>query len=182
MKIYTRTGDDGSTSLFSGERVAKDALRVEAYGTVDELNSHLGLARASAPQALVEEYLVKLQNQLFVVGADLATTAGSMRSRIVRIEERDVLWLEQEIDRMTAELPPLRSFVLPGGTISAANVHVARTICRRAERQVIELSREETLGAILVYLNRLSDFLFTLARYENFLAGVSEEKWSVSQG
>jgi len=182
MKIYTRTGDDGSTSLFSGERVAKDALRVEAYGTVDELNSHLGLARASTPQALVEEYLVKLQNQLFVAGADLATTADSTRSRIVRIEESGVLWLEQEIDLMTVELPPLRSFVLPGGTISAAHIHVARTICRRAERQVIELSRQETLGAILVYLNRLSDFLFTLARYENFLAGVSEEKWSVSQG
>lgn len=182
MKIYTRTGDDGSTSLFSGERVAKDALRVEVYGTVDELNSHLGLARGSGPQASVEEYLVKLQNQLFVAGADLATTADSTRSRIVRIQDKDILWLEQEIDRMTAEIPPLRSFVLPGGTISAAHIHVARTICRRAERQAIELARQEMLGAILVYLNRLSDFLFTLARYENFLAGVSEEKWSVTQG
>lgn len=181
MKIYTRTGDDGSTSLFSGERVAKDALRVEAYGTVDELNSQLGLARASAPQALVEEYLVRLQNQLFTAGADLATSADSTRSRIVRILDKDVAWLEQEIDRMTETLPPLRSFVLPGGTIPAAHIHVARTICRRAERQTIELSRREALGAILVYLNRLSDFLFTLARYENFLAGVSEEKWIVAQ-
>lgn len=181
MKIYTRTGDDGSTSLFSGERVGKDALRVEAYGTVDELNSHLGLARASTPQALVMEYLVTLQNQLFTAGADLATTADSTRSRIVRIRDKDVIWLEQEIDRMTETLPPLRSFVLPGGTVSAAHIHVARTICRRAERQAIELSRREALGPILVYLNRLSDFLFTLARYENFLAGVSEEKWSVAQ-
>ena len=181
MKIYTRTGDDGSTSLFSGERVSKSSLRVEVYGTVDELNSHLGLARASSVHPQIETCLTTLQNQLFVAGADLATTAESSRARIVRIQEQDTLWLEKEIDSMTAMLPALRSFVLPGGTLAASHLHVARTICRRAERQAISLSYQEPISSeILVYLNRLSDFLFTLARYENFLSGVSEEKWSVT--
>lgn len=181
MKIYTRTGDDGSTSLFSGERVSKSSLRVEVYGTVDELNSHLGLARASSAHPQIETYLTTLQNQLFVAGADLATTAESSRARIVRIQGQDAIWLETEIDSMTATLPALRSFILPGGTLTAGHLHVARTICRRAERQAILLSHQEPISSeMLVYLNRLSDFLFTLARFENLLSGVSEEKWSVT--
>ncbi len=179
MKIYTRTGDNGSTSLFSGERVSKACLRVDVYGTVDELNSHLGLARASSSHPQVEGYLVILQNQLFVAGADLATTLDSTRSRIVRIQAKETTWLEAEMDRMTETLPALKSFILPGGTAAAGHLHVGRTICRRAERQAIELgSQEEVSSEILIYLNRLSDFLFTLARYENHLSGISEEQWS----
>jgi cob(I)alamin adenosyltransferase len=182
MKIYTRTGDDGSTSLFSGERVPKTDLRVKTYGTIDELNSQLGAARAFLPHATVEEYLVGLQNQLFIVGADLATIPRDSGKEAVRIKEAECLWLETEIDLMTSRLPTLRNFILPGGSPAAAHIHIARSICRRAERQVLDLSQREPVNKdLLIYLNRLSDFLFTLARYENMLKDINEAKWSIKQ-
>jgi len=180
MKIYTKTGDDGTTSLFSGGRVSKSHLRVEAYGTVDELNSALGLARALKPSAQADDWLAQVQRQLFHLGADLATPLESQSSWVVRMDAETVTWLEAGIDAMMAELPPLTNFILPGGTPAAAQIHVARTVCRRAERMVVLLQQHEALGGYaLAYLNRLSDFLFVLARWENFRAGVPEAKWSV---
>lgn len=179
MKIYTKTGDDGTTSLFSGGRVTKTHLRVEAYGTVDELNSVLGVARAQQPHARTDDWLAQMQRQLFNLGADLATPLDAKADWIVRMDAQTVQWLEQVIDDMTAELPPLTNFILPGGTLAAAHIHVARTVCRRAERIVVALQEQEPVGEqVLNYLNRLSDMLFTLARWENMQAGIAEDKWS----
>lgn len=179
MKIYTKTGDDGTTSLFSGGRVSKIHLRVEAYGTIDELNSVLGVARAAKPHAQTDAWLERIQNQLFHLGADLATPLDAKSEWVVRMDAATVTWLEETIDAMTAELPPLTAFILPGGTLSAAHIHVARTICRRVERIVVALQNQEPIGEhVLNYLNRLSDFLFTLARWENMQAGIPEDKWS----
>jgi cob(I)alamin adenosyltransferase len=176
MKIYTKTGDDGSTALFSGGRVAKTHLRVEAYGTVDELNSVLGVVRAHGPQA--DAWLAQIQSQLFHLGADLATPLDARADWVVRVDAEAVAWLEARIDEMTAELPPLTNFILPGGTLAAAHLHVARTVCRRAERLAVALAQHEALGdEVVPYLNRLSDLLFTLARWENFKAGGAEEQW-----
>lgn len=180
MKIYTRTGDDGSTALFAGGRVSKHHLRVECYGTVDELNSALGLARALQPLAPTDGRLHTVQRQLFNLGADLATPLDAPTNYVVRVPAEDVAWLEAEIDAMTAELPELRAFILPGGTPAAAQIHVARTICRRAERLATALAEHEALNPQAVpYLNRLSDFLFTLARWENHQSGVEDERWTV---
>lgn len=178
MKIYTKTGDDGTTSLFSGGRVSKTHLRVEAYGTVDELNSVLGVVRAHKPQRRCDEWLARVQWQLFNLGADLATPLDSKAEWVVRMDADTVVWLEDAIDEMTAELPELKNFILPGGSLVAANIHVARTVCRRAERVVIQLQDQEPVGEqVIHYLNRLSDFLFTLARWENMQAGIPEDKW-----
>jgi cob(I)alamin adenosyltransferase len=180
MKIYTRTGDDGTTSLFSGGRVPKHHLRVESYGTVDEMNSVIGLARSYEPSAATDAELARVQHQLFNLGADLATPLDAKTSHIVRMDAATVEWLEQSIDRMTAELPALTYFILPGGSPAAAAIHVARTVCRRAERLVTQLQEHQAVGDhALPYLNRLSDYLFTLARWENLQSGVGEEKWSV---
>ena len=180
MKIYTRTGDDGTTSLFSGGRVPKHHLRVESYGTVDELNSLLGLARAHQPSPPTDADLARVQHQLFNLGADLATPLDAKSSHIVRMDAETVVWLEHSIDRMTADLPALTYFILPSGTPAAAAIHVARTVCRRAERLVTQLQEHEPVGDhVLPYLNRLSDYLFTLARWENQHAGGGEEKWAV---
>jgi cob(I)alamin adenosyltransferase len=178
IKIYTKTGDDGTTGLFGGERVRKDSSRIEAYGTVDELNSGVGLAAAVAPQALAP-VLRDLQISLFVLGADLATPIEQkITYSIPRVEESDVKRLEALIDEHTSQLPPLKSFILPGGTDCAARLHLARTICRRAERLLVTLRDEQEIGAHdLVYLNRLSDLLFTLARRANQLAGVEDVEW-----
>ena len=176
LKIYTRTGDEGLTSLFSGGRVSKTHPRVQAYGTVDELNSLLGTAQAAGPQPLVSTMIEKIQHQLFTIGSDLATPAETRSAP--RIGSTDTAWLESEIDRMTEALPPLRHFILPGGTPSASQIHVARCVCRRGERLVVLLAEQEPINReTLIYLNRLSDFLFTLARYENFLSGVDERIW-----
>ena len=176
MKIYTRSGDDGSTSLYSGERVSKTSLRVEACGTLDELNCAIGAARAASPAEPAENYLATIQHHLFSLGADLATP-GEKRPE-ARITPVEVEWLETEIDRMTRELPPLRNFILPGGTAAAAQTHLARAVCRRAERMVVSLAQCEDIDRnALMFLNRLSDFLFVLARYDNFLRGAAEEKW-----
>lgn len=178
MKIYTRTGDDGTTSLFSGGRVAKHHLRVESYGTVDELNSVLGVARTCKPHG--DDWLARIQHQLFNLGADLATPLDAKSSWVVRMDAATVSWLENGIDELTAQLPELKNFILPGGSQAAAHIHVGRTICRRAERLAVMLQADEPVGEHVVpYLNRLSDFLFTLARWENLKAGISDEAWLV---
>lgn len=178
MKIYTKTGDDGSTSLLGGERVLKDHLRIEAYGTVDELNANLGVGRALKPAPEIESLLQSVQNDLFTMGADLASPPAAGTKNTQRIEERHVQRLEKEIDTIESELAPLRSFVLPAGSLVAAQLHIARTVCRRAERAVVRLSQTEDVGnSVLRYLNRLSDLLFVLARKANRLDGIAETPW-----
>lgn len=178
MKIYTRTGDKGDTSLFGGQRVPKDALRIEAYGTVDELNSVLGIVRADNHDPEIDRLLARIQDSLFVVGADLATPIAKGEARVRRIAPADAAALEQAIDDLDSRLPPLRTFVLPGGSPVASRLHFARTVCRRAERHVVRLLHAEEVGeAVLVYLNRLSDFLFVLARFANHQANVAETPW-----
>ena len=179
-KIYTRKGDDGATALGGGRRVPKDSLRVTAYGVVDELNSALGVALAHglSPRLMVE--LPAIQNELFHLGSDLCFTEADKQSfAIPQIEARHVQKLEKLIDEMTAIVGPLENFILPGGSVGAANLHLARTICRRAERDVISLAREEAIGSqVVAYLNRLSDTLFVMARYENHQRGIGEPLWN----
>jgi cob(I)alamin adenosyltransferase len=177
MKIYTGRGDGGRTSLFSGERVGKDARRVEAYGTLDELNSLLGWAQAETRCPEISEILTALQSELFEAGADLATVGS--RRRVRRLGEDDWRRLESLIDQLDGKLPPLRNFVLPGGSAAASVIHMARSVCRRGERLLVRLMRAEpdVNEHLLVYLNRLSDLLFVLARYENFRAGAEETPW-----
>jgi cob(I)alamin adenosyltransferase len=181
LKIYTRTGDNGTTGLFGGKRVAKDSLRIEAYGMVDELNSSIGLARSLGLIAAHDLLLGTVQEQLFVLGADLATPRETEPKNfsIPRVTSSEVECLERTIDSLEAELPPLKSFILPGGSPGGAMLHLARTICRRAERGLVTLLHEDPeVGEIpLHYLNRLSDFLFVLARAANHQAGVEEHPW-----
>ena len=180
MKIYTKKGDAGQTSLFSGGSVPKTHLRVEAYGTVDELNSLLGVVRAADLSQRADSWLNEAQRQLFRLGADLATPMDAKADWITRIDAGEIRWLEDTIDEMTAELEPLRNFILPGGTTAAATLQLSRAVCRRAERLAVSLARQEELGDhVIAYINRLSDWLFTLARYENLQAGEPETKWSV---
>ncbi len=178
MKIYTKTGDSGDTGLFGGGRVGKESTRVESYGQVDELNALLGVARAEGAGGL-DELLKRLQDQLFTVGAVLATPAGTKASaHIPSLQPAWVTAMEQAIDGFDAELPPLTSFVLPGGTKAAATLHLARTVCRRAERRIVPLMRAGEVDAeVVVYLNRLSDLLFTMARIANHRAGVQDVPW-----
>jgi cob(I)alamin adenosyltransferase len=179
MKIYTTTGDQGETSLFGGRRVPKDALRIEAYGTVDELNSALGVARAWKPAKEIDQILASLQNDLFVLGADLATPAEKQDGIVERIQQEHITRFEQVIDWIDARLKPLSSFIIPGGSHVAAQLHLARTICRRAERSVVKLSREEHIEPhCIVFLNRVSDLLFVLARFANHVEGVEETPWT----
>jgi cob(I)alamin adenosyltransferase len=182
MKIYTRGGDTGETSLFGGERVRKNAARVAAYGEVDELNSVLGVARAELGHADLCAKLETIQSSLFDLGGELATPGIAERAARgkagPRVAERDVTELESWIDQLETELEPLRNFILPGGARAAALLHLGRTVCRRAERAVISLAEHESLEPLLVrYLNRLSDFLFVLARVVNRRAGVAEPQW-----
>ena len=179
MKIYTRTGDAGETGLYGGERVPKHDPRVEAYGTVDEANALLGLARAHGNDTQVRKTLEELQNALFDVGADLATPHGAkQRARIVPIDERDVASLETWIDEYEELLEPLDSFILPGGNATAAALHAARAVVRRAERRVVAIGADHEVNPqVQVYLNRVSDLLFVLARIVNMRAGVSEGAW-----
>lgn len=177
MKIYTKTGDKGETSLFGGKRVLKDDPRIEAYGTVDELNSMLGLIRSENTDPELDRVLLAVQHRLFNLGADLATPMSTQK-QIRRISGGDISGLEMEIDRLDGMLTPLTAFVLPAGSTIAAGLHVARTICRRAERRVVHLSREEEVGGhVSVYLNRLSDLLFVMARYANHIAKNPETQW-----
>ena len=178
-KIYTGTGDDGSTGLGGGQRLSKASLRVEVYGTVDELNSAIGQAVASGCVDEVDEALTRIQNDLFHLGSDLCfLESDKARQPAPQIEERHVRVLEKSIDRFAEELEPLENFVLPGGSRTAADLHVARAICRRAERLAVALAAEEEVGEwVLRYLNRLSDLLFTLARVENKRGGVRDVLW-----
>ena len=179
MKIYTKTGDTGDTSLFGGKRVPKSTLRIDAYGTVDELNAQLGVVRALKPFAEVDRLLEQIQSQLFVLGADLAAPFDAAPTNMKRIQQNEIQFLEETIDRLDAQLEPLKSFVLPGGSLVSAQLHVARAICRRAERSVDALGRKEKIGKFpLMYLNRLADLLFVVARYFNKLAGIEETKWN----
>ncbi|MDW8250796.1 MAG: cob(I)yrinic acid a,c-diamide adenosyltransferase [Myxococcales bacterium] len=180
MKIYTRTGDDGTTGLFGGARVRKDDPRVEAYGTVDELNASIGVVRAAGVPPELDPLLGRLQEDLFVLGAELACVPGKEEKMKMRLlDNNDVARLEQAIDAAEVGLPPLRSFVLPGGTPAAAALHVARTVARRAERRALEAAAQEPVRSeLLVYLNRLSDLLFTLARRANYLASVEDIPWN----
>jgi len=179
MKIYTKTGDTGETSLFGGKRVPKDAQRIDAYGTVDELNSMLGVVRSMQPHRDIDAILQRIQEDLFVLGADLATPPKKSSGKIPRIETSHAENLEKIIDSLESHLEPLTRFILPGGSPIGAQLQAARTVCRRAERLVVKLSREEEIGSPpLVYLNRLSDLLFVLSRYANHLAGVKETPWA----
>jgi len=178
LKIYTKTGDGGETSLHGGRRVGKDALRIETYGTIDELNSHLGLILAHDQQRILGEYLTQVQDDLFVLGADLATPRGVGVEHVARIHPSHAQRIEKLIDAIEEKLKPLDSFILPGGSVLGAHVHVARTVCRRAERLAVALSKQEEIGSEpVVFLNRLSDFLFVLARYVNVRSGAAETPW-----
>jgi cob(I)alamin adenosyltransferase len=181
MKIYTKTGDTGQTGLFGGGRVPKDDLRVEAYGDVDELNAVIGMARCIEIMPRIDEVLVPIQRDLFAIGALLATPDRERMATHLekaRIDEARIAELEHAIDDGESELEPLRAFIIPGGTPKAAALHVARTVCRRAERHVVRLQRDVELPALaIIYLNRLSDLLFTLARLANRRAGAGEVTW-----
>ena len=180
MKIYTKTGDSGETSLFGGERVAKDSPRIEAYGTVDELNAFIGLAITEVKDPGVKKLLVKIQNQLFVVGGDLATPENEKngKSKIQRVTSEFYIEAEIAVDNFEVKLEELKNFIVPGGSKPAALLHVCRTICRRAERRVVELKRTvNSVENIIIYLNRLSDLFFVLARYENLVSGIPDTKW-----
>jgi cob(I)alamin adenosyltransferase len=181
MKIYTKTGDGGETALFGGGRVSKHHVRVMAYGDVDELNSALGLAMAVPPVDFEREILEQVQRDLFAIGGQLATREPEKVERALakaQIDERRIALLEQAIDRVDADLPPLAAFILPGGTPKASALHVARTVCRRAERSVVALHElEPVLPIVLVYLNRLSDLVFTIARLANQRAGTPDRIW-----
>ena len=179
-KVYTKTGDLGETSLGGGQRVSKDSIRIQSYGTVDELNSYIGVACAANLDNEILEKLKLIQNELFHLGSDLCFTEEDKKKfAIPLIEERHVTALENIMDDFSEKLKPLENFILPGGTIGSANLHVARTVCRRAEREVITLSNQEAIGEYVIkYLNRLSDTLFVMARYENFKKNYEDIYWN----
>jgi cob(I)alamin adenosyltransferase len=172
LKIYTRTGDGGETSLFGGSRVAKNDPRIEAYGTIDELNSTIGVARASWPSSSIDKQLDAIQSDLFDIGAHLAAPGND---RFAGVKPRRIEELERAIDAMESELQPLTTFIIPGGSLAAAQLHVARTVCRRAERRVVALEGSENTVA---YLNRLSDYLFVAARCANRSHSVPDTPWT----
>lgn len=183
MKIYTRTGDDGTTGLLGKARVPKHDARVEAYGSVDELNAVLGVAQAHDTAHVFGELIPALQTACFQVGAELATTDASLLTKLVLITDDDIAALEREIDRLEADLAPLTRFVLPGGTLLAATLHHARTVCRRAERRVTALASHEAVNPRVVrWLNRVADLLFVMARWANFRAGVPDQTWAGNAG
>src|SRR5690242_1500594 len=178
MKIYTKTGDKGTTALFGGKRVSKADLRIDTYGTVDELNSYIGLVRDQPVNASRKNILVEIQDRLFTIGSILATEPGNTKVKVPSLADGDITLLEKEIDAMDAQLPPMKSFVLPGGHQSVSFCHVARTVCRRAERLVIALDAQEKVDEMVVqYLNRLSDYLFMLSRKMTAELGAEETPW-----
>lgn len=179
MKIYTKTGDEGETSLFGGQRVPKTDLRIDAYGTVDELNSCIGLARSHDPEKTIDAALHQIQNDLFILGADFATPADR-ESKIERIDTVHITRLEEYIDHYQELLPPLKNFILPGGTPAASALHIARTVCRRAERAAIYCGSQMPVNKqAIIYLNRLSDLLFVFTRAENAAKSVQENRWNI---
>ncbi len=178
MKIYTKTGDKGTTALFGGKRVSKADLRIDTYGTVDELNSYVGLVRDQPINQIRKNILVEIQDRLFTIGSILATEPGNTKVKIPSLVTEDVTLLEKEIDSMDAALPPMKSFVLPGGHQSVSFCHVARTVCRRAERLTITLNETEPVDArVIQYLNRLSDYLFMLSRKMSAELNAEEMPW-----
>lgn len=179
MKIYTKTGDGGTTALIGGARVAKSDLRIETYGTIDELNAQLGLLAAQLDGAADGALIEQIQTDLFVVGSHLATDPQKTeQARRYRLSDASVVRLEQEIDRMVASLPRQTAFLLPGGCLQAAQAHVCRTVCRRAERRMVELQQRQPIQPqVLQYINRLSDYLFVLSRRLNAAAGRAEKMW-----
>jgi len=179
VKIYTKTGDTGDTSLFDNSRVSKADARVDAYGEVDELNACLGAARAAGLDADLSAAIVAIQKELFAVGARLADPSLRIADRVTKaaVQESDVERLEQTIDRLETELEPLRRFILPGGSSPGALLHLGRTVCRRAERRVVGLGAKAVDPIVIVYLNRLSDLLFVMARAVNRRAGIPETEW-----
>lgn len=182
MKIYTKGGDDGTTGLFGGGRVPKTSLRIEAYGTVDELNSVIGFVRTMSPVPRTNAILGAIQLTLFTLGADLATALRADKpADIKRVTDDDIKMMESWIDEIDGQLQPLRVFILPGGSITAAQLHVARTVCRRTERCTVALAEVEDVGtAPVIFLNRLSDLLFVLARFENAQRNIAEDEWHSS--
>jgi cob(I)alamin adenosyltransferase len=177
-KIYTRKGDDGTTALGTKDRVLKDSLRVRAYGTVDELNSLIGLAIAQDLSKELAIILPQIQNELFHLGAELSFPSEEETSNIPQIEQKHITALEKHIDQMNTELGPLENFILPGGSIAAATLQLARAVCRRAERRLVSLaSKEKIRPESIAYINRLSDALFVMGRYDNFKKGIDESLW-----
>ncbi|MGD0582072.1 MAG: cob(I)yrinic acid a,c-diamide adenosyltransferase [Bacteroidales bacterium] len=180
MKIYTRTGDDGTTSLSGGRRIKKNHIRIEAYGTVDELISWIGMLRSHDENASRKDMLIYIQGELMKAAASLAYDGSAIQSRQILPEPSCISVLEKEIDRMESLLPPIRSFILPGGSIAVSHCHVARCVCRRAERAVITLNeKEETPEITRHFLNRLSDYLFVLGRLMSFEVDNEEIKWII---
>ena len=180
LKIYTKTGDKGTTSLIGGTKVSKSHLRIEAYGTVDELNSYIGLCRDLLEEEKSRATLLEIQDRLFTIGSSLACDPiKEPKMRIPDLKEKDITFLESEIDRMYDTLPPMKSFILPGGHIISSHLHIARCVCRRAERCCVRLEVEslEVEPVILKYINRLSDYLFVLARYEAHQSKAEEIPW-----
>ena len=180
FKIYTKTGDKGSTSLIGGVRVPKSHIRIESYGTVDELNSYLGMVSDMAANETLSGWIREIQDRLFTIGSVLATSPDKeVKMKLPDVHNEDVVWLEQRIDEMNESLPEMRSFILPGGNLASSTAHVARCVCRRAERICVHMQQEseEVPDLIIQYLNRLSDFLFVLARYIGHINGASEIPW-----
>ncbi len=179
MKIYTKTGDKGMTSLIGGKRVPKNSARLESYGTIDELNSYLGMIRAFPLEEKVQDELVEIQSRLFDVGGNLATDPEAEHVKVaLGVSATDIELLEKGIDRMDAEIPPMKCFVLPGGNQCISFCHIARTVCRRAERRILDLAAEaEVDGLVLKYVNRLSDYLFVLSRKVAHDMGIEEKPW-----
>jgi cob(I)alamin adenosyltransferase len=183
MKLYTKTGDDGTTGLFGGGRVLKTSLRVDAYGTVDETNAVLGMARATRLTPAIDATLSRVQEDLFTLGAELACVPGrETKMNMQLLGEDDIHRLETAIDEADAACAPLKTFVLPGGSAQAAALHLARTVCRRAERAVLAIDDAPVRGEVVIYLNRLSDLLFALARRANAVAGVDDVPWNPRSG
>jgi cob(I)alamin adenosyltransferase len=178
IKIYTKTGDKGSTSLIGGTKVLKSDLRIEAYGTVDELNSYIGLCRDLVSDEKTRATLLEIQDRLFTIGSSLACDPEKeQKMKLPDLKDANVKLLENEIDRMTSLIPPMKSFILPGGNVSVSHLHVARCVCRRAERCCVRLEPGAGDSIIIQYLNRLSDYLFVLARYTGQLTGAAEIPW-----
>lgn len=178
MKIYTKKGDSGTTSLLGGSRVPKHHLRIESYGTVDELNSHIGMIRDLNQDKEVQKVLLEIQDRLFTLGSNLALEEGNNKVKIPELKEEDIKFLEREIDKMDEQLPEMRFFVLPGGASLISATHIARCVCRRAERICVQLSENEKVDELIIqYLNRLSDFLFVLSRKFTKDLGAEEIAW-----
>jgi cob(I)alamin adenosyltransferase len=178
MKIYTKTGDQGTTALFGGKRVSKADLRIDSYGTVDELNSYVGLLRDQDVNRNRNDFLIEIQDRLFTIGSILATVPGNNKVKIPALQEENIQALEREIDSMEAGLPPMRVFVLPGGHPSVSFGHIARTVCRRAERLAVALDQQDKIDPLVIkYLNRLSDYLFVLCRKMAEELGAEETPW-----